>query len=102
MTAARFPVDKFLDGFNLTESSIGKASHDYLVALDWMSKPDNLRLVGPAGTRRSHYLIGHCVVALRKHPVDRVSSRHLWPGLTTPGLGDLKRGLRGQAQAGGS
>lgn len=58
MTAARFPVDKTLDGFNLTESSIPTASHDYLVTLDWISQADNLCLVGPAGTGKSHYLIG--------------------------------------------
>lgn len=58
MTAARFPVDKTLDGFNLTESSIPTASHDYLVTLDWINRADNLCLVGPAGTGKSHYLIG--------------------------------------------
>jgi hypothetical protein len=37
MTAARFPVDKTLDSFNLAESSIPTASHDYLVTLDWIT-----------------------------------------------------------------
>jgi DNA replication protein DnaC len=58
MTAARFPVDKTLEGFNLAESSINPASHDYLVTLDWIARADNLCLVGPAGTGKSHYLIG--------------------------------------------
>jgi DNA replication protein DnaC len=58
MTAARFPVDKTLDGFNLAESSINPASHDYLITLDWIGRADNLCLVGPAGTGKSHYLIG--------------------------------------------
>jgi len=58
MTAARFPVDKTLEGFNLAESSISRASHDYLVTLDWIHRADNLCLVGPAGTGKSHYLIG--------------------------------------------
>ena len=58
MTAARFPIDKTLDGFNLAESSISQASHDYLVTLDWINRADNLCLVGPAGTGKSHYLIG--------------------------------------------
>jgi DNA replication protein DnaC len=58
MTAARFPVDKPLDEFNLAESSIPKASHDYLITLDWIARADNLCLVGPAGTGKSHYLIG--------------------------------------------
>jgi DNA replication protein DnaC len=58
MTAARFPGDKTLEGFNLAESSINQASHDYLVTLDWIGQADNLCLVGPAGTGKSHYLIG--------------------------------------------
>ena len=58
MTAARFPVDKTLDSFNLAESSIPTASHDYLVTLDWIARADNLCLVGPAGTGKSHYMIG--------------------------------------------
>ena len=58
LTAARFPVDKTLEGFNLAESSISPASHDYLVTLDWIHRADNLCLVGPAGTGKSHYLIG--------------------------------------------
>jgi DNA replication protein DnaC len=57
LTAARFPVDKTLDEFNLAESSIARASHDYLVTLDWIRRADNLCLVGPAGTGKSHYLI---------------------------------------------
>ena len=64
LSAARFPVAKTLDEFNLAESSIGRASHDYLVTLDWIRRADNLCLVGPAGTGKSHYLIalGHTAV----------------------------------------
>jgi len=57
MTMARFPVDKTFDEFNLAESSIPKASHDYLVTLDWIGRADNVCLVGPAGTGKTHYLI---------------------------------------------
>ena len=58
MTAARFPVDKTLDEFRLTESSIPKTSNDYLVTLEWIHRAENLCLVGPAGTGKTHYLIG--------------------------------------------
>jgi DNA replication protein DnaC len=58
MTAARFPVDKTLDEFRLGESSIPKASNDYLVTLEWIHQRNNLCLVGPAGTGKTHYLIG--------------------------------------------
>ena len=57
MKAARFPVEKTLDGFHLDESSIPRASHDYLVTLDWIPRADNLCLIGPAGTGKTHYLI---------------------------------------------
>jgi DNA replication protein DnaC len=58
MTAARFPVVKTLAEFDLAESSIPPASHDYLITLDWIGRADNICLVGPAGTGKSHYLIG--------------------------------------------
>jgi len=58
MTAARFPIDKTLDEFHLAESSIPKPSHDYLITLEWIHHHENLCLVGPAGTGKTHYLIG--------------------------------------------
>jgi DNA replication protein DnaC len=58
MTTARFPVHKTLDEFNLAESSIPRASHDYLVTLEWIHQAVNLCIVGPAGTGKTHYLIG--------------------------------------------
>ena len=57
MTMARFPIGKTFDEFNLAESSIPKASHDYLITLDWIGRADNVCLVGPAGTGKTHYLI---------------------------------------------
>jgi DNA replication protein DnaC len=57
LKAARFPVEKTLDEFNLAESSIPEATHNYLVTLDWIRRADNLCLVGPAGTGKTHYLI---------------------------------------------
>ena len=58
MTAARFPIDKTLDEFRLDQSSIPRSSHDYLVTLEWIRQAENLCLVGPAGTGKTHYLIG--------------------------------------------
>jgi DNA replication protein DnaC len=57
MKAARFPVEKTLDEFHLTESSIPRSAHDYLVTLDWIRRGDNLCLIGPPGTGKTHYLI---------------------------------------------
>lgn len=57
MKAARFPVEKTLDEFQVDQSSIPRASHDYLITLDWIRRADNLCLIGPAGTGKTHYLI---------------------------------------------
>ena len=58
MAAARFPVTKTLDEFNIGESSIPRKSHDYLITLEWIREASNLCLVGPAGTGKTHYMIG--------------------------------------------
>lgn len=57
MKAARFPIEKTLDEFHLDESSIPRATHDYLITLDWIPRADNLCLIGPPGTGKTHYLI---------------------------------------------
>jgi len=64
LAAARFPVTKTLDEFALAESSIPRASYDHLVTLEWIHRAENLCLVGPAGTGKTHMLIalGHAAV----------------------------------------
>jgi DNA replication protein DnaC len=57
LKAARFPVEKTLDQFHLDESSIPRSSHDYLITLDWIRRADNLCLIGPPGTGKTHYLL---------------------------------------------
>jgi DNA replication protein DnaC len=65
MTAAGFPVTKTLDEFDLTVSSVKQPTFDYLANLDWVRTHQNLCLVGPAGTGKSHLLValGHAAVA---------------------------------------
>jgi DNA replication protein DnaC len=65
MKAAAFPVIKTLDEFDLSVSSINKASFDYLASLEWITARENLCLVGPAGTGKSHVLValGRAAVA---------------------------------------
>lgn len=64
MKAAAFPVAKTLDEFDLSQSSVQAATFEYLKSLEWIGARDNLCLVGPAGTGKSHLLIalGHSAV----------------------------------------
>ncbi|MGH9155393.1 MAG: IS21-like element helper ATPase IstB [Acidimicrobiales bacterium] len=62
---AAFPVAKTLEGFEVAASSLKRATFDYLVSLEWIAAQENLCLVGPAGTGKSHLLValGHQAVA---------------------------------------
>jgi DNA replication protein DnaC len=61
---ACFPTIKTIEQFDLTASSIGAPSWDYLCSLEWIAARENLTLIGPAGTGKSHALIalGHAAV----------------------------------------
>ena len=61
---AGFPVVKTLDEFNVAASSIKPATFDYLASLEWIAARENVCLVGPAGTGKSHLLValGHAAV----------------------------------------
>lgn len=65
LRAAGFPVTKTLEEFQLGQSSIPKATLDYLAFLEWIAARENLCLIGPAGTGKSHLLValGHAAVA---------------------------------------
>ncbi len=54
LRAAGFSVTKTLDEFRVAESSIPKPTFDYLAGLEWIRARENLVLVGPAGTGKSH------------------------------------------------
>jgi DNA replication protein DnaC len=64
LRAAGFPVQKTLGEFAVAESSLPQATFDYLATLEWIRGRENLVLVGPAGTGKSHLLIalGHAAV----------------------------------------
>src|SRR5271157_4857137 len=57
MVAAAFPVTKSLDEFDVDASSVPRATFDYLGSLEWIGAKENLCLVGPAGTGKSHLLV---------------------------------------------
>jgi DNA replication protein DnaC len=56
--AAGFPVTKTLEEFQLPLSSIPKATFDYLSSLEWILALENVCLVGPPGTGKTHVLLG--------------------------------------------
>jgi DNA replication protein DnaC len=64
MRAAGFPVVKTLDGFDVTGSSVPAATFDYLSSLEWVRAAENVCLIGPAGTGKSHLLValGHAAI----------------------------------------
>ena len=64
LKAAGFPVLKTIEEFDLTTSSIPAPTWAYLTNLEWIAAKENLALIGPAGTGKSHTLIalGHCAV----------------------------------------
>ena len=68
MASAAFPVTKTLDGFDVAASSVPRASFDYLASLEWITAKENLCMVGPAGTGKSHLLValGHAAVQAGK------------------------------------
>ncbi len=64
LKAAGFPVTKTIDEFDLTASSIPAPTWAYLTSLEWIPAKENLALIGPAGTGKSHTLLalGHAAV----------------------------------------
>ena len=57
MKAAAFPVAKTLDELDRSACSIPGPTLDYLASLEWITARENLCLVGPAGTGKSHVLV---------------------------------------------
>jgi DNA replication protein DnaC len=58
LKAANLPVRKDLDAFDARASSIPLATFNYVASLEWVRATENLLLVGPAGTGKSHVLVG--------------------------------------------
>jgi DNA replication protein DnaC len=61
---AGFPMVKTLAEFDLAASSIPAPTWAYLTSLEWITAKENLTMIGPAGTGKSHTLIalGHAAV----------------------------------------
>jgi DNA replication protein DnaC len=64
MKTAAFPVIKTLDELDRSACSIPGPTLDYLASLEWIRASENLCLVGPAGTGKSHVLVAVGVAAV--------------------------------------
>ena len=64
LKTAAFPVVKTLEEFDRTVSTVPPATLDYLTSLEWIPARENLALVGPAGTGKSHLLVALGVAAV--------------------------------------
>ena len=64
LKAAAFPVTKTLEDFDVAASAIPRPTFDYLASLEWLRARENVCLIGPAGTGKSHTLValGHAAV----------------------------------------
>ncbi len=89
---------KTLEEFAVAESSIPRPTFDYLASLEWIRARENLVLVGPAGTGKSHTLIalGHAAVeaGFRVRYFAAASlAEALYRGLADNSVGRLIEGL---------
>jgi DNA replication protein DnaC len=64
MRTAAFPVTKTLAEFDVSASSVPPATFDYLASLEWIRAAENVCLIGPAGTGKSHLLVALGVAAV--------------------------------------
>ncbi|HRY10685.1 MAG TPA: IS21-like element helper ATPase IstB [Candidatus Nanopelagicales bacterium] len=64
MRQASFPVTKTLAEFDVAASSIPPATFDYLSSLEWIRATENVCMIGPAGTGKSHTLIALGIAAV--------------------------------------
>jgi DNA replication protein DnaC len=66
LKTAGFPAPKTLDEFKVAASSVPQPTFEYLRGLEWIRARENLCMIGPAGTGKSHLLVGlgHAAVAI--------------------------------------
>ena len=57
LKAAGFPVEKTFAAFQIAVSSVPEATVNYVASLAWLRARENLCLIGPAGTGKTHLLL---------------------------------------------
>jgi DNA replication protein DnaC len=57
LKAAGFPVEKTFDAFQLAVATVPEATVHYVASLEWLRARENLCLIGPAGTGKTHLLL---------------------------------------------
>jgi DNA replication protein DnaC len=98
LRAAGFPVVKTLDEFQVSIASVPRATFDYLATLEWIRARENLVLVGPAGTGKSHLLVALGLAAVEAgHRVRYLTATDLvetlYRGLADNSVGRIIEGL---------
>jgi DNA replication protein DnaC len=98
LRAAGFPVAKTLDEFQVATSSVPRATFDYLASLEWIRARENLVLVGPAGTGKSHLLVALGLAAVEAGSRVRYLAatdlvENLYRGLADNSVGRVIEGL---------
>lgn len=66
LKAANLPVRKRLDNFDTLASGISAATFAYVASLEWIRARENVLVLGPAGTGKSHLLIGAGLLAVEQ------------------------------------
>jgi DNA replication protein DnaC len=98
LKAAGFPAAKTFDDFQLAAASVPPATVAYLASLEWLRARENLCLIGPAGTGKSHLLLaaGRAAV-LAGHKVKYLVAADLvellYRGLADNSVGKVLDGL---------
>jgi DNA replication protein DnaC len=57
LKAANFPVTKTFEEFKVAASTVPQPTFDYLASLEWIRARENLCVIGPPGTGKSHLLV---------------------------------------------
>jgi DNA replication protein DnaC len=98
LRAAGLPLRKTLDEFRVAESSVPRATFDYVASLEWIRAKENLVLVGPAGTGKSHLLVAAGLAAVERafrvrYFAAASLAETLYRGLADNSVGRLIEGL---------